>query len=39
MASKLLTLLGGFLSGVIITATVALVYYELMPFAMMIGAY
>ena len=39
MASKLLTLLGGFLSGVIITATVALIYYEFMPFAMMIGAY
>jgi|TARA_A200000113_G_scaffold157258_1_gene141802 hypothetical protein len=36
---KLITLIGGFLSGVIITATAALVYYELIPFAMMLGAY
>ena len=31
---RLITLIGGFLSGVIVTATAALIYYELLPFAM-----
>jgi hypothetical protein len=34
---RLITLIGGFLSGVIITATAGFIYYELLPFAMHLG--